>query len=1533
MSPAPISTNPFPGLRPFRTDEDYLFFGREGQSEEILRRLRLNRFVAVVGTSGSGKSSLIRAGLLPYLFGGFMSGAGSHWRVAILRPGSDPIGNLAHALNDPAVIGKPDDDEETARRNAVLLEVALRRSGLGLIETARSSKLKERENLLVVVDQFEEIFRYAGAASSVRKEEDAAALVKLLLEASRQNQLPIYTAITMRSDFIGDCARFRDLPEAVTAGLYLIPRMTRDQRRAAIEGPARVGSATIERRLVNRLLNDGGDDPDQLPSLQHALMRTWAYWSERHADERPIDVEDYLAVGGIEDALSRHAEEAFAELPDERSHAIAKRLFQSLTEKGPDNREVRRPTKLGDIAAMAAAQVKEVAAVVEYFRREGRSFLTPPSDVPLDSESVIDISHESLIRGWNRLRTWVEEEYESAKMYRRLAETATLWAQGNAALWHDPDLSNALRWKAVENPTAAWAKCYDPGFAEAMAFLEESRRARDHAAAERELNRKKRLRNVRLFAATVTVMFIVASAAAIYAFFERGRAVQSATQAQKERDAAQQARRLAEANRRTAEINQKMATTNQDMALGFASSTVRGLFEVPDFVLSQWEVQDRFESLLSEAGTVHHSVLERERNNFQALIMRVNAQTAMTKLHVFSGREDAAKKECAQQEKDARDLETKDADSARRIVSAYLLARVAYMRIELKQTDRALADVRHAVQVADQARSEMDEKHADWEPQPLRSVKIVYAAGGHIEDQYGDMKAALRNYRKAVDLITTQEERSLARNKQLLDGRAHEALLLDMRALASLEMKAGQKDASAATYARALGLAKKWDKKNAQVTDELFWLHNERGDQHRQAKKYEEAALDYKAAAKLAGTLDPNTTGAQYDSACAEDRLGTLDHDVANAEKDPARKQQLLLSAKEHHEAALAKLQVMEKARGKNPGVEYNIGIIEGHLGWDLVGLSKPADARTHYTGSVTAYRLAADVQQSDAYRSSAALGYRILGAFEKQESNWDDAIDSYTNAIQYEMRLLRPDENSRQVILSDYLQLADANVQDGEQDDALKAYREGIETAESWPEDVKRAPTLVKDVVALYLGRGDLWARKKTYDKAHADYDSAARHAGALDAASIDGMFARSQVSEHRGNTLTNQASLETVAARQRDLYIRAKTCFEETQKLRREILGSGETPEAYQNLGIAENNLGLNADHLGDWEGARRHFAASADAYSGASRLRPGEQFQQNVEQAQLYLALVDVVRGKDRLSRGNEAEGQQAFQSARMAAGRSWAKYDGRRIRAIIEQNIGQAWRDAGNSTRNQPHAQSFLRHALETDEQALQLWEAVAAQKKDVEQYVASAEKDVSLDYMYLNEVDAAKRNLEASGRTYLAAKPGTEGIRTAANNYGDFAAIESQRGNNSVARWGYEKQIDLLRPLVQNARANANDKDRLAYALGIRAWLNVLLGEPWAAVADAEQAYLLNPSHIPIGVNRADAYLAIGQADRARELYLEMVSDSTCERCKIEILHDISEMQAHPELKIDPKLLASLQDELKRAKPRQKTAAESAASKP
>src|SRR6185503_5146538 len=144
-----------------------------------------------------------------------------------------------------------------------------------------------------------------------------------------------------------------------------------------------------------------------------------------------------------------------------------------------DNREIRRPATLAEICTIAEADATEVITVIETFRRSDRSFLIPPAGVLLNSDSLIDISHTSLIRGWSRLKKWVEDEARSARIYRRLAETAALHEKGEAALLRDPELALALNWRDESKPNEAWARRYHSSYPTAIKFLDESKHERD----------------------------------------------------------------------------------------------------------------------------------------------------------------------------------------------------------------------------------------------------------------------------------------------------------------------------------------------------------------------------------------------------------------------------------------------------------------------------------------------------------------------------------------------------------------------------------------------------------------------------------------------------------------------------------------------------------------------------------------------------------------------------------------------------------------------------------------------------------------------------------------------------------------------------------------------------------------------------------------------------------------------------------------------------------------------------------------------
>lgn len=460
---------PYPGLRPFERDEGDIFFGRETHVDSMIDRLAQRRFLAVTGSSGSGKSSLVRAGLLEALETGLMAEAGSLWRIAVMRPREHPMSELAGALLTAQ--NAAHDPEATALRRA-----ALERGPLSLVDEFHSRPLPQGANFLILVDQFEELFRY----QSLLGREEAEAFVALLLTSAAQREIPIYVLLTMRSDFLGRCAEFSGLAETVTDAQYLCPRLNRGQIAAAIEEPARVFGGEVEKALVARIINDMGADPDQLPLMQHALMRLWNEASATNPEHPVLRLADYLAEDGLKGSLSRHADEILAAVAGSVAgrEETVRRLFCLMVD-GEGDGAVRRPAPVSEIMAVTSQALDAVSALADPFRAHDVSFLNPGPERPLNPESLLDINHEALIRQWQTLRQWTHAEAASAEQYRETERRARRWDAGQAPLWDAADLDIALAWRERERPSAAWAERYGHDFALAMRFLDESAARRD----------------------------------------------------------------------------------------------------------------------------------------------------------------------------------------------------------------------------------------------------------------------------------------------------------------------------------------------------------------------------------------------------------------------------------------------------------------------------------------------------------------------------------------------------------------------------------------------------------------------------------------------------------------------------------------------------------------------------------------------------------------------------------------------------------------------------------------------------------------------------------------------------------------------------------------------------------------------------------------------------------------------------------------------------------------------------------------------
>ena len=496
--------HPFPGLRPFDFDDAAYFFGRGSQISALFRHLDRSRFIAVIGSSGGGKSSLVRAGLLPLLQQEASEPGGRPWHWTTLTPGDAPIARLARAL---AALAQPVPGERpsAATIRTERIDAALRRSSFGIGEALGEMPNLGDAPILIVVDQFEELFRYAGSSQrnpleDERWRNDAANFVQLLLEATRPRESRIYVLITMRSDFIGDCAQFFGLPEAVSATQFLVPALTRDQTGDVIREPIAHAGGAIEPDLVERLLNDSGNEIDALPVLQHCLLRLWET-APPEPEGRRVTLGLYNAVGRIGGALSQHANEVMATIPE--SIGAVERVFRALSERDKEGRATRRARSFAQLLAETGVAEAELRGVLDRFRADDCTFLLPSSssEPELSSGTRVDVAHEALLRRWDKIsggdesagRGWLASEEHDRDIYRGLLGLVESGNDGSATITLPTALvDDRWAWWEALRPTPAWADRYGGAYERVEKLLLDSRaeldreRARAAETAERE---------------------------------------------------------------------------------------------------------------------------------------------------------------------------------------------------------------------------------------------------------------------------------------------------------------------------------------------------------------------------------------------------------------------------------------------------------------------------------------------------------------------------------------------------------------------------------------------------------------------------------------------------------------------------------------------------------------------------------------------------------------------------------------------------------------------------------------------------------------------------------------------------------------------------------------------------------------------------------------------------------------------------------------------------------------------------------------
>ncbi|MEM7538229.1 MAG: TIR domain-containing protein, partial [Chloroflexota bacterium] len=398
---------PYLGLEVFQEQHARFFFGRRADTDWLVDYLKSSRFLAVIGPSGSGKSSLVRAGLVHALRQDELP-TSSQWPLAIIKPGERPIESLAMSLgNLTNRVGSIRNLIDDLQKNTQELHLAVR---YALVDKPSDYRA------VLIVDQFEEVF------TQCHDEQEQKSFIDNLLYASAVDGGQTVVVLTMRADFYGECTIHPDLAVRITQDQMLIASMTEQGLREAIVQPAHLVGLTFETGLVDTLLNDIQAEPGKLPLLAHTLLELY-----RQRDGHQMTFEAYRSIGGVRGAIAHRAEAIYNGLT-EAQQQDARRIMLRLIQLNETAKATRRRAMMDELSP-SDEHTEDVDKTLQLLI-EGRLLVTDTlQDKDNQEQDVVDIAHEALAQEWSRFQTWIDDEAGALRLHNRLSETTKEWTE------------------------------------------------------------------------------------------------------------------------------------------------------------------------------------------------------------------------------------------------------------------------------------------------------------------------------------------------------------------------------------------------------------------------------------------------------------------------------------------------------------------------------------------------------------------------------------------------------------------------------------------------------------------------------------------------------------------------------------------------------------------------------------------------------------------------------------------------------------------------------------------------------------------------------------------------------------------------------------------------------------------------------------------------------------------------------------------------------------------------------------------------